>query len=79
MTDPLATVVESEKLLTHLIDVLSATYDQLYSQDVDIDDLGGCLDAIIFANAKLEETKITLEAQRKELRKTITSTYGEDD
>jgi hypothetical protein len=79
MTDPLETVTESEKLLTHLIDVLSATYDQLYSQDIDIDELGDCLDGIIFANNKLQDQKIKLEAQRKDLRGKISAAYGEED
>jgi hypothetical protein len=61
-----------------LIDALSSIYDQLYSQDVDIDDLGQSIDAIIFANDRLQETKIKLEAQRKDLRSKITSKYGDD-
>jgi hypothetical protein len=78
MTDPLAIVTEGNEHLTHLIDALSSIYDQLYSQDIDIDGLGEAIDGLIFANDKLQDTKIKLEAQRKDLRSEITLKYGDD-
>jgi len=77
MTDPLGAVTDGIDHLTHLIDVFSGLYDQLYSQDLDIDDLGHTLDSMIYARARLEEQKIKLEAQRTDLRSKITSSYGD--
>ena len=78
MTDSLAVVTDGTNHLTNLIDALSSVYDQLYSSDVDIDGLGEAIDGLIFVNEKLQETKIKLEAQRKDLRGNITSRYGDD-
>jgi hypothetical protein len=78
MTDSLEVVTEGTNHLTNLIDALSSIYDQLYSQDIDIDGLGEAIDGLIFANDKLQDTKIKLEAQRKDLRSAITSKYGDD-
>jgi hypothetical protein len=78
MTDSLEVVTDGSNHLTNLIDALSSIYDQLYSQDIDIDGLGEAIDGLIFANDKLQETKIKLETQRKDLRSNITSRYGDD-
>lgn len=68
---------EAVKVLTYLQDRLGSSYDELCSQDVDIEDLGNAVDGIIFANQKIQEQKIKLEAYRKELKSKISSTYGE--
>jgi hypothetical protein len=79
MTDTVVVVSESSVYLTQLIDTLSTIYDQLYSQDADIEDLGNAIDAIVFANQKLQEQKLKLEEQRKELRSKISSAYGDQE
>lgn len=56
---------------------LMESYDELYTQRVEVDDLGSAAEAIIFAADKLKEQKIKLEAYRKELRKDIISELGE--
>jgi len=78
MTDSLAVVIDGANHLTNLIDALSSIYDQLYSQDIDIDGLGEAIDGLIFANDKLQETKLKLETQRKDFLNNITSRYGDD-
>lgn len=55
---------------------LAQSYDELYTQRIDVDDIGYAAEAIIFAADKLKEQKIKLEAYRKELRKDITSELG---
>lgn len=56
---------------------LGQSYNELSSQQVDIDDLGSATEALIFATDKLRDQKIKLEAYRTELRKSITSSYEE--
>ncbi len=55
---------------------LAQSYDELYTQRVDVDDLGSAAEAIIFAADKLKEQKIKLETYRQELRKDIISELG---
>lgn len=72
-------VVEAISYLEGLSGSLSESYNELYSQNVDIDDLGSATEAIIFAADKLKEQKIKLEAYRTELRKDIVSQHGENE
>ena len=77
MTDHHELVDEATQYLTYLIARLGQTYDDLHPQDVEIEELGNAVDAMIFANEKLKEQKIKLEDYRKKLQDNITSTYKE--
>ena len=54
--------------LTYLICQLGNSYDELSAQKVDLENLANMLDASIFANERLKEQKVKLEAYRKELQ-----------
>jgi hypothetical protein len=71
-------VEEATLYLEAMSQRLADAYNELYSQNVDIEDLGSATEALIFAADKLKQQKITLEAYCKELRKEITSELGEE-
>lgn len=57
---------------------LAHSYDELYTQRIDVDDLGSAAEAIIFAADKLKEQKIKLETYRKELQSTNSNRHGDE-
>lgn len=71
-------VDEAVLYLEGLSSKLMESYDELYTQRIEVDDLGSATEALIFAADKLKEQKIKLEAYRKELQKDITSELGEE-
>ena len=71
-------VDEAVQHLEGLSGRLAESYNEIYSQSVDIQDLGSAAEAIIFAVDRLKEQKIKLESYRKELRKDIISELGEE-
>ena len=79
MTDPKELTKEAIEYLDYLIGQLGNCYDELYGQDLELDDLGYAIDAITFAKSKLEDHTVTLESRRKELLRGITSSYSPDE
>lgn len=71
-------IAEACLYLDALSQQLAQSYEELHPQNVDISDLGSATEALMFASEKLKDQKVTLEAYRNELRKDITSAYGED-
>ena len=69
---------EATEYLTYLIYRLGNSFDELHPQNVDITDLGVAIDGIIYANEKLKDQKVKLESYRKELKKSITSSYDKE-
>ena len=59
---------EAIEYLTHLIYRLSNSYDELYTQNVDLTYLGEAIDGMMYINEKLKEQKEKLESYRKELQ-----------
>lgn len=78
MTDPKELTKEAIEYLDYLMSQLGNCYDELYGQDLELDDLGYAIDAITFAKSKLEDHAVTLESRRKELLRGITSNYDEE-
>ena len=68
-------VAEAVQYLDYLSQKLAQSYEELNSQEVDIEDLGSATEAIMFASSKLKEQKLKLESYREKLREDITSRY----
>ena len=64
---------EATQYLSSLTDILGESFNELSSQDVEIQDLANALDALIFANQKLQSQKVLLELYRKRLQDGITN------
>jgi hypothetical protein len=57
---------------------LAQSYDELYTQRVDVEDIGAAAEALIFAADRMKEQKIKLEEYRKELLRDHISELGEE-
>ena len=69
---------EASEYLSSLVYQLGNVYDNLHSQDVDIEALGNALDGLIYANKRLQDQIVVLEANRKELLRNVTSEHGQE-
>jgi len=67
MTDHEQLLQDSNNFVRDLVAQLSNTFDLLREQGVDTDELGYALDALIYANSKLEGQQEKLAANRIEL------------
>ena len=78
MENPRDVVKDASTYLEYLVQQLGSSYDDLYAQNLELDDLASALDALIFAKTKLDDHAVQLESRRKELLKGITTSYGEE-
>lgn len=77
MTDTNRFTAEAADYVNQLIGELSSQYDMLYSQDIDLEDLGNAIDALSFVDGKLRSHLEKLVTHRKKLLSNIT-THPED-
>jgi len=57
---------------------LAQSYDELYTQRVDVEDIGAAAEALVFAAERLRDQRLKLESHRDELRKELISELGEE-